>query len=91
MLSTFSNLVHQTAFSNLTIGNLIMVLVALILMYLAIAKQYEPLLFAYIPRSRRANGLRSADRESQELSARGGRAVRCIRRILPCNDDRLQR
>ena len=44
MLSTFSNLVHQTAFSNLTIGNLIMVLVALILMYLAIAKQYEPLL-----------------------------------------------
>jgi len=44
MLSTLSNLVHQTAFSNLTIGNLIMVLVALILMYLAIAKQYEPLL-----------------------------------------------
>lgn len=44
MTDTLFNLAHQTAFFNLTIGNVIMVAVALVLMYLAIAKQYEPLL-----------------------------------------------
>lgn len=42
--NTLANLVGQTAFVNITIGNIIMIAVALILMYLAIAKQYEPLL-----------------------------------------------
>ena len=41
---TLSNLLHQTAFANLTLGNLIMVAVACLLLYLAIAKEYEPLL-----------------------------------------------
>jgi len=44
MQETLLNLAHQTGFFNLTIGNVIMVAVALVLMYLAIAKQYEPLL-----------------------------------------------
>ena len=44
MAETLSNLAHQTAFFSLTIGNVIMVAVALVLMYLAIAKGYEPLL-----------------------------------------------
>ena len=48
MLDTLSNMAHQTAFFNLTIGNLIMVAVALALMYLAIVKQYEPLLLVPI-------------------------------------------
>ncbi len=38
------NLAHQTAFFSLTPGNVIMIAVALGLMYLAIVKQYEPLL-----------------------------------------------
>ncbi len=38
------NLAHQTAFFSLTMGNVIMIAVALGLMYLAIVKQYEPLL-----------------------------------------------
>lgn len=44
MGETLANLAHQTAFFSLTIGNVIMVAVALGLMYLAIVKQYEPLL-----------------------------------------------
>ena len=44
MAETLSNLAHQTAFASLTWGNYIMVVVALILLYLAIAKAYEPLL-----------------------------------------------
>ena len=44
MAETLSNLAHQTAFASLTWGNYIMVVVALILLYLAIAKGYEPLL-----------------------------------------------
>ena len=44
MLDTFTNLLHQTAFFNLSPGNVLMVAVALVLMYFAIAKQYEPLL-----------------------------------------------
>ncbi len=41
---TLSNLLGQTAFANLTIGNLAMVAVACFFLYLAIAKEYEPLL-----------------------------------------------
>ncbi len=48
VLTTMDNLVHQTAFFNLTVGNYIMILVALFFLYLAIAKQYEPLLLVPI-------------------------------------------
>ncbi len=41
---TLSNLLSQTAFMNLTFGNLVMVAVACFFLYLAIAKEYEPLL-----------------------------------------------
>lgn len=41
---TLSNLVGQTAFANLTGGNLIMIGVACFFMYLAIGRKYEPLL-----------------------------------------------
>lgn len=42
------NLLHQTAFFHLTVGNYIMIGVACIFLYLAIAKQYEPLLLVPI-------------------------------------------
>ena len=45
---TLNNLIHQTAFFNLTGGNVIMIVVACIFLYLAIAKQYEPLLLTPI-------------------------------------------
>ena len=45
---TLSNLLHQTAFCNLTVGNYIMILVACIFLYLAIKKDYEPLLLVPI-------------------------------------------
>ena len=48
ILSTLGNLVHQTAFFNLTWGNYLMVLVALFFMYLAIKIEYEPLLLVPI-------------------------------------------
>ncbi len=48
ILSTLGNLVHQTAFFNLTWGNYLMLLVALFFMYLAIKKEYEPLLLVPI-------------------------------------------
>ena len=48
ILNTLSNLVHQTAFFNLTWGNYIMVVVALVFLYLAIAKGFEPLLLVPI-------------------------------------------
>ena len=48
ILSTLGNLVHQTAFFNLTWGNYLMVLFALFFMYLAIKKEYEPLLLVPI-------------------------------------------
>lgn len=44
ILETLSNLVHQTAFFNLTVGNFIMILVACVFLYLAIRRGYEPLL-----------------------------------------------
>lgn len=42
--TTLDNLVHQTAFFNLTVGNFVMIVVACVFLYLAIAKEYEPLL-----------------------------------------------
>lgn len=42
--TTLDNLVHQTAFFNLTVGNYIMIVVACVFLYLAIAKEFEPLL-----------------------------------------------
>ena len=48
ILGTLSNLVAQTAFFNLTLGNYIMIVVALVFLYLAIAKDYEPLLLVPI-------------------------------------------
>ncbi len=42
--NTLSNLVHQSAFMNLTWGNLIMIAVACVFLYLAIAHDFEPLL-----------------------------------------------
>ncbi len=42
--STLGNLVQQTAFLNITFGNIIMILVACIFLYLAIRRGFEPLL-----------------------------------------------
>ncbi|MCR4781925.1 MAG: sodium ion-translocating decarboxylase subunit beta [Lachnospiraceae bacterium] len=47
-VDTFGNLIHQTAFFNLTVGNYIMILVACVLLYFAIRKEYEPLLLVPI-------------------------------------------
>lgn len=41
---TLSNLLHQTAFFNLTWGNYVMILVAFVFLFLAIKKGFEPLL-----------------------------------------------
>ena len=38
---TLSNLLHQTAFFNLTWGNYLMIVVACVFLYLAIAKGFE--------------------------------------------------
>ena len=46
--NTLSNLWQQTAFTTMTPGNYIMVVVALVFMYLAIAKGFEPLLLVPI-------------------------------------------
>ncbi|MBQ8639538.1 MAG: sodium ion-translocating decarboxylase subunit beta [Lachnospiraceae bacterium] len=48
IIETMGNLIHQTAFFNLTVGNYLMIIVALVFMYLAIAKEYEPLLLVPI-------------------------------------------
>ena len=45
---TLSNLLHQTAFFNLTWGNYVMILVAFVFLYLAIKKGFEPLLLVPI-------------------------------------------
>lgn len=45
---TLSNLLHQTAFFNLTVGNYVMIAVACVFLYLAIKKEYEPLLLVPI-------------------------------------------
>ncbi len=48
ILDILSNLVHQTAFFNLTYGNYIMIVVALFFLYLAIRHGFEPLLLVPI-------------------------------------------
>ena len=48
IVSTLGNLLHQTAFFNLTVGNYVMVVVACVFLYLAIKKGYEPLLLVPI-------------------------------------------
>ena len=45
---TLGNLIHQTAFFNLTWGNYLMIAVACVFLYLAIKKGYEPLLLVPI-------------------------------------------
>ena len=46
--NTLSNLVHQSAFLNLTWGNVVMILVACVFLYLAIRHGFEPLLLVPI-------------------------------------------
>ena len=48
ILDTLGNLLHATAFASLSWGNLLMIGVALFFLYLAIAKDYEPLLLVPI-------------------------------------------
>ena len=48
ILDTLSNLLHQTAFFNLTVGNYVMIAVACIFLYLAIKHGFEPLLLVPI-------------------------------------------
>ena len=48
IINTLDNLLHQTAFLNLTWGNYVMILVAFVFLYLAIKKGYEPLLLVPI-------------------------------------------
>jgi oxaloacetate decarboxylase beta subunit len=48
IVTTLGNLIHQSAFFGLTWGNYLMIVVALIFLYLAIAKGYEPLLLVPI-------------------------------------------
>lgn len=48
IINTLKNLASQTAFANLTWGNYVMILVACIFLYLAIKKEYEPLLLVPI-------------------------------------------
>lgn len=48
IITTLGNLVHQSAFFGLTWGNYMMVGVALVFLYLAIKKGYEPLLLVPI-------------------------------------------
>ena len=46
--TTLVNLLQQTAFCNLTYGNFLMIGVALVFLYLAIRKGFEPLLLVPI-------------------------------------------
>ena len=48
VIETMSNLIHQSAFFNLTWGNYLMIAVACFFLYLAIKKEYEPLLLVPI-------------------------------------------
>ena len=48
LVNTLSNLLQQTAFLRMTFGNLIMIFVACIFLYLAIRKGFEPLLLVPI-------------------------------------------
>lgn len=44
IITTLDNLLHQTAFFNITFGNILMIAVACVFLYLAIRKGFEPLL-----------------------------------------------
>ena len=46
--NVLQNLLEQTAFANLYWGNYVMIIVALVFLYLAIAKDFEPLLLVPI-------------------------------------------
>ena len=48
VFETFGNLLKQSAFFNITYGNVLMIAVACIFLYLAIKKEYEPLLLVPI-------------------------------------------
>lgn len=48
IFETFGNLLHQSAFFNLTVGNYLMIVVACVFLFLAIKKGYEPLLLVPI-------------------------------------------
>ena len=48
IVETLGRLVEQTAFLNLTVGNLIMIAVACLFLYLAINRGFEPLLLVPI-------------------------------------------
>lgn len=48
IIDTFGNLIHQSAFFGLTVGNYAMIVVACVFLYLAIKKEYEPLLLVPI-------------------------------------------
>ncbi len=48
IVNTLDNLVHQTAFFNLTVGNYIMIAIACVFLYLAIRHGFEPLLLTPI-------------------------------------------
>ena len=48
VLDTLGNLIHQSAFFGLTWGNYVMITVACVFLFLAIKKQYEPLLLVPI-------------------------------------------
>ena len=48
VIDTLSNLLHQTAFFNLTWGNYLMIAVACVFLFLAIAKGFKPLLLVPI-------------------------------------------
>lgn len=48
IFDVLGELVHQTAFFDLTVGNYIMIAVACVFLYLAIKKEYEPLLLVPI-------------------------------------------
>ena len=47
IVETFLNLLEQTAFFSLSYGNYLMILVALVFLYLGIAKGFEPLPVSY--------------------------------------------
>ncbi len=48
VIDTLGNLIHQSAPFNLAVGNYVMIFVALVFLYLAIKKEYEPLLLVPI-------------------------------------------
>ena len=48
IFDTFGNLIHQSAFFGLTWGNYVMIAVACVFLFLAIKKEYEPLLLVPI-------------------------------------------